>query len=386
MQFDTIAHIGAGKCGSSALQAYLSAHPELSNRAGAKLYYGALSRGGFVPPEEMPKLLNKSINGYISSVGSEIIEQIPPVAKERIINALRKFPAPLMMSHESWFAGMRRPGGRLALLELLSARGARSVGMIAYVRAPVKWINSAWWQWGAWLPNVNFQQWLDGAIRSCTWLHPARAVAMEPGVAAFQLRPVLGDVVSQFLDAIDCETPASASTASNRSLPKEFLELFKHAPDLRPGPHVVNADFIALRAIAHSEHSYTPTPWVLDMDQVTMILKRTRQSNMAILDMMSEEDRNAVIADPAWWDAGAYTRCSRVDPFQLPAAAPEDLLPMGADLMRLLRRAMWVVARNGLLGELDNPLPPHWSPERETPCHGNGNAVAKAKDLGATPP
>lgn len=361
MQFDTIAHVGAGKCGSSALQSFLTAHSTLTGRSGRKFHYGAITKGGFVPPEEMAGMLNRSINGYISSVGAGVIDQIPPAAQERIVRTLRKFPSPLILSSEGWLLGMMRPGVNRTLIELLSARGARRVKMIAYVRPPVKWLNSAWWQWGAWKSGVSFPQWIQGALRSCMWNEPARAIAGTPEIAEFELRPVLGDVVAQFLESLGCDPPADGAV-SNRSLPKEVLELYRHAPDLRPSPHVVNADFIALRAISQSEHRYSSTPWVLGPAQISMILERTRESNLAMLELMSPEDKKAVLDDPAWWDAGAYANCVRTNPMELPPATPEELLPLSADLMRLLRRAMRVVSAHGLLHELDEPLPPNWLP------------------------
>jgi hypothetical protein len=132
-------------------------------------------------------------------------------------------------------------------------------------------------------------------------------------------------------------------------------------------------DFVALRAIAQSNHSYAPTPWVLGREQIEMIIKKTRDSNSAILDMMSDEDRKAVLADPSWWSADAYTECEAVNPLKPPAAQPEAMLSLGADLLRMLRRAMYVVSKHNLLDELDEPLPPNWLP----PAH--------AKEAGSAP-
>jgi len=67
------------------------------------------------------------------------------------------------------------------LLQLVAPPDSnRDVELIAFVRPQVKWINSAWWQWGAWDANNDFESWLETAIGACQWFNYLKQAKTSP--------------------------------------------------------------------------------------------------------------------------------------------------------------------------------------------------------------
>jgi len=129
----------------------------------------------------------------------------------------------LFLSCEGWLSLFRTQSGIDRIMPLLSGGGRREVRLAAFVRPPVKRINSAWWQWGAWENGANFDTWLESAIRACNWSSAFRNI---PEGVNLVVRPVIGDVVHQMADITACEIPSVSSLDSNKSSSAEFLSLF----------------------------------------------------------------------------------------------------------------------------------------------------------------
>ncbi len=256
----TVAHIGAGKCGSSAIQTMFSNFPKSGYPGGGGITYGSLTPRGLIHGPAVRKQLERSISSYVSSATTAQITKWDQKTCEKSIRQMARFPNDLLLSCEGWLSFFRTQRGADRLMLLLSGGGRREVRLVAFVRPPVKRINSAWWQWGAWEKNVKFEKWLDGAIGACDWSTPLRNVPEETELV---VRPVLGDVVKQLCDIAGCGMPSTDALSSNKSLSAEFLSLFLQFRDLRPTPHAADSDFLATRAVAQSQFSYRGTPWVL---------------------------------------------------------------------------------------------------------------------------
>jgi len=349
----TFAHIGAGKCGSSAIQTHFSKHPEMNYLAGGILTYGALTSQGLLCGSAIRKKLNHSISGYVSSASNAQITKWNQKTYKKNIGQMARCPNDLFLSCEGWLSLFRTQSGIDRIMPLLSGGGRREVRLAAFVRPPVKWINSAWWQWGAWEKGVDFETWLKGAIRACDWSSLLRNIPAETELI---VRPVLGDVVGQMCDIIGCEMPQASAQISNKSLSAEFLSLFLQFRDLRPSPHAAVSDFLATRAVAQSEFSYRGTPWVLSPEHIDLIIERTRETNLELLGFMDASDRTRIENDAAWWAADAYAGMTFSPPLGPLILPEESLANLGADIFRSYRHSMKVLARHGLLSELEEEI------------------------------
>ncbi len=113
---------------------------------------------------------------------------------------------------------------------------------------------------------------------------------------------------------------------------------------------------MASRVLSVQSPRYSSTPWVLGPKRIEQILKRTKNSNMKLIELMTPADREAVLADPSWWSPEAYQNCSRVDPDVAPRAAPGDMTALSVDLFRGLNASVKVIARTRTSPELDLAL------------------------------
>jgi hypothetical protein len=350
MILETIAHVGAPKCGSSALQSYLTHNPMLTNKTGDSIGYGSFGFHGFTPPDKIKKLINYRIRGYECSAEGQAIRGFSDSLKSQIKSAIEKYPTSLIFSCEDWTNTFVSNDSDI-LIDLLTAGNSRRLKVVMFVRPPVQWINSAWWQWGAWVKNLDFKLWLANAIDNCKWSKYLRKIQKLKNVSDLLVFPLRGDIIPQFFHSINCEVSYSENSTKNQSLPAEIINLFKHSPELRPGPHDSAIDFVALRAILGSSHSYQKSPWILEKSHIEEILDKTYDSNIDILNLMSEEDKCFVLKSPTWWLLEPYEK--NISFSSIGASTQHDYINLSADFLKLLNQTMFVLGKHGLLNELN---------------------------------
>jgi len=363
----SILHIGAGKCGSSSIQSFLSHHhtlmtgPELS-----KLAYGCLSKNGLKTDLRIERNLNRQVSGYISSPSVAKISQFSQQQRSSIQDSVTRHPDDLIFSCEGWLGALCQPAMFNMVLELVAPQHSnRDVELIAFVRPPVKWINSAWWQWGVWNHNSDFEGWLKTAIESVQWFNLLSQAMNFPSVKRLTVEPVHQDVVKQLIRIVDIRECEHVRTSSNQSLPAEALQLFVQHRQHRQNAHSSFNDFLIGHAIRSNASQYSPTPWVLRPQDISRILEATHDSNCKLLELMDEENRCRVREDHHWWDAGAYTHLKNIDPYLHldPAQASPYLL--ASDLFTSLEVAVEIMRSRGLLQAYLDALAKAQRPDRD---------------------
>lgn len=342
---EIILHIGAGKCGSSALQTALTAAPVAQNAAGARLSYAVIRRGRLLAGPEV----RAGALGYASSDNAEALTRLSDRRLARIGRHLRAIDADkVVLSCEGWFSASDAFTERL-----LPALGI-APQVFCYVRPQVDYLNAAWWQWGAWEDSKTFDQWLAGRIRLAHW---ARRLTAWKGSVPVTVRLLPQDIVADFFGSMGFERPATAQAPVNKGLPEAVLRLYQRNRSLRPASHAPQMDFVLSRSLGLPGN----TPWVISQDRAAQVIARVRRDNLDLLDLLDPVSRAIMRADRRWWSAGAYQDKIVSDHGPVPPDIGE-LQILQAALERAARQAGpgWTMAdrvRDRLFGPA-RPVPP----------------------------
>jgi hypothetical protein len=291
-------HIGSGKCGSSALQSYLSKNCNLITRDDKRIAYVALGVDGtIISGDRIKDAQKKSVWQYVSSVNLSNCRD--KYFNENILNSLNALSQDVIVfSCEGWINELS-----LAKEFFKEISEQHEVEIIVYVRDPVGWLNSAWWQWGAWA-DVDFKRWLNHELESVKWIKKIKSWD-QSGLAKFvNVRVLSGDVVSDFLELLNVQSIPSLEEplASNKSLPSEILRFFQKRRRLRPTPHDSSIDFSMMRCL---DLEGGPD-WVMDAETVKYILSETKGYSLELQDFLSDGQKKIIKDKSEWWNISAF--------------------------------------------------------------------------------
>ncbi|HAC60453.1 MAG TPA: hypothetical protein DCF73_19130 [Rhodobiaceae bacterium] len=300
-------HIGAGKCGSSSIQTALTRSPAVGDIA----TYAKIARDGSI--KVRPSASRET--GYTASINVDTVDPgILPAISTNLGAAIER-AGPLILSYEGWHnrVDMFR---KHRLLE-----GCGPVTVIYYVRAPVGYVNSAWWQWGVW-KGWTIEKAMTRFTNHARYGLHARAWAELPEVERVICRPVAGDVVPDFFSLFGVNPPEMEKT--NVTLPGGVLRLMQRNPDLWKS-HRLN--FLLGDAFTSRE----PAPWVLAPDQIGRIIEETRESTEMLQEFMDPDAWSKIRDDALWWDANAYAGKRAENPYEGEVANADTI---AADLLK----------------------------------------------------
>lgn len=295
---EIILHIGAGKCGSSALQRAMSLSPRMSDGDGRRYRYTFYDRSGnLAGPDRVYLQALSSPWDYAACTGLET----PQFNDETLDRLSKSFSSALeagytpILSNEHWLVGFQDFVDR----EILLRWGVRA-RVVMYVRPPVDWLNSGWWQWGVW-ENQSPQHWMSQNLYKVEWDQLFEHWSKVPGVSRVDLRLGTSDVVQDFAELLSVELPNSGGL--NKSLGADILRLMQRNRELRPGPHNSAIDFTVSRWL---EESGPPQPWVVSAEQVRAYLSDLRPGITRLLNLVQPEIAERIRSDARWWDPHAY--------------------------------------------------------------------------------
>lgn len=318
-------HIGAGKCGSSALQRYLSANPILPLKSGGRLIYSAIDKTGNILVGAMIRQRAQfSITGYVNSATLGELSRTDvqfhlPFARDNDL---------IVLSCEAW----RAEPERLESQDILSIFG--SVDAIMYVRPPIQYINSAYWQWGAW-EGQDISDFVDSRLSHACWEKSAARWDADKRVEKLTVRSLPSDIVSDFLEYADVETtqlPEAPGGNFNKSLPNSILRVMQRHPYLRRNSHDSEIDFVIEKYL--SDHSGRPD-WVLTPELCEHILTVTSPYNNALMERLTEEQAERIKSDNRWWEVEKDVEVRPATP--LPAADPQTDSLLASSIAQIFR-------------------------------------------------
>lgn len=331
-----VLHIGGDKCGSSSIQAFLSNYTINNDESTGKCFeYACLQPQGLIRGKNIRGKAISRPCGYLNSINLQKLASLSNDTLSSIRSDIATSPNSLIFSNEGW---LRSSHESLTLLTDLMSQttGDFQLEAIAFVRPPVSWINSAWWQWGAWQESLNFDEWVDKAIKSTHWSKFLTRIKQNPAISKLSVEPMRGDIVDQLCSSLTIKPSSSNKFRVNSSLPAVALKLYQEHRNLRPSPHDCRNDFIIQRAMAKSANIYNGPPWVLSTHQVERILKATKESASELLELVSPDARHNILGDERWWDASSFPSSLIADPSSLPLLDTESCFQLADDLFKLL--------------------------------------------------
>jgi len=295
-----ILHIGGGKCGSSSLQKYLSINN--SNQVNDKKYqyFCIYEDGTFSTGKDLVALAQKSVHGYLNCPASQTFVTDGTLRNSiiTIISQSAEHVVPIL-SFEGWASDWRlfAENNVFAGLEI-------SVEVLLYVRPPVEWFNSAWWQWGAW-SEMDLEQWIDGELSSgsCFWGDIAEQWGKFENCRRVMAYDVKHNVIQLFCEFIGASINPVEPLRINVGSPRALLGFLLRNRKYRSGPHDPRYEFLLERYVRFSGK---PAPWVLDRQTQAKILEETKSSNRKLIKYFPEKYRDLFLNDPRWSDIEAY--------------------------------------------------------------------------------
>ena len=288
------------KCGSSSIQSVLS--QDGFRRAGERrlAYVAILESGRVVSGKELTELAEYSPHGYCSSHDAIVVNKFSKKEKERVqaeLFALGKQFEFLVLSNESW-----GPHPDYFQDDCIFSHPGFDVSLISFVRPQVEWMNSAWWQWGAWT-NAPIWRWINNNRPKADWHLLLNKWKSKKWVNRVDVKLMEADVVSSLFEYLDLTF--SYEKEANRGLPESVLRLFQRHRDLRPGPHDSAIEFVISH---HLNLQSTGTPWVVPENMVRNLLEYFREGNQGLGELLGEDQKEKFFSDSRWWSVDSYQR------------------------------------------------------------------------------
>jgi hypothetical protein len=289
------------KCASSALQTYLSTQAFSKDTQNRCAYIALHADGKIVWGEDLFFNAAASPYGYCASHDGSSLSAYTETQKrdaQALIRRLTQEFDTVVLSCESW-------GGSPETFsdDCLFADIDIDVRVVAYIRPQVEWMNSAWWQWGAW-SDVPLLQWVEKNRAKAKWSRVLHEWRSKAWVQHVDLRILDEDIVQDFASYLGAYS-ASVQALANQGLPDVILRLFQRNRGLRQNAHSSAIEFILSRQM-HFAQSYMPTPWVLRPKLIAQLLAYYSDDNARLLQCLSEDQKNKMASNSLWWSPVGY--------------------------------------------------------------------------------
>jgi hypothetical protein len=288
-----ILHVGAPKCGSTALQNALSMSPDLVDQQGRSLRYIAWRQvgkvGGALYGRDVVQAAQASAYGYVSwpNFRPDDPASVIFAGLDRVRRAgLARGHVPIT-SCEGWISRAE------AFAPYLARWGHPPVEVVAFLRPVVEWNNSAFWQWGIWnVPSLD--SWLTRGNLRYSFGRDLEAWSRIPNVRV-RFAWAQPDAVAQFAQwyGVSLEPALARNTSSS---PPLVGVLMRHRR-LRPDGHTAATEFVVQRWCPPVEGRKL---WTVMARHVHQLRPMTQENLNALRRIASDDAMRAVCADRRW--------------------------------------------------------------------------------------
>ncbi|WGT48837.1 hypothetical protein [Thioclava nitratireducens] len=332
-------HVGAPKCGSSALQSAWSVHPDRASRTGHRVrYIGAAKVRGLVMPlrgRAVSHAAALSPYGYVSmpDPGREVgARPFAAFLQREMARAHRGGYIPFF-SNEGW---IRRPE---IFASLLADLGHPPVTVLAFLRPPLTWMNAAFWQWGVW-SRPCFDDWLRAWRCPYSFGADLAAWVRIPNVR-LQVAPAGHDAVA-CTDAL-FQTSSQPSRQRHRTGSAAQIGFLLRNRRFRPDTHRAEIEFLLQRCLAAGP--MLRRAWAIAPHHVETLQEIAQTQRQKLERVLPATQAEAICDDPFWASPYPYHPEIEKGPAQL-----DDLDELRVFAGRLLSGS-WPA--DATLGELD---------------------------------
>lgn len=325
-----VLHVGAPKTGSSALQFDLTWDPVRAavDRPGVSFEYVAIVGGELL---RGPRLLDKAADFAAHYAMSADLPHLMSAPAERVdacvaeLRQMRESGIVPILSYETWIYGKPR------LIRRLTASLDAPVQVVAYVRPPVSWLNSLYWQRHG-EGRTTTDIWVDVRLDSIDWAPWLENWRSAPNVGRLDVRLTGSSVTDDFCGVVGCAT-SERTVRHNESFPGEIAR-FLLRRNMPPGTDMSEVKFSFWRWLrnidpdAEIAGSLDATPLVFDEPMIRRIVEESREANERLLAMCDPAIRDRILADPRWWssDPEVHRPVKSVEP-KPPRIFPPDQQP-----------------------------------------------------------
>lgn len=299
-------HAGFPKCGSSSIQTFLSGQRIFYSKDGSKLIYAVLLGNSIVHGKSLCELIANNPTGYVSSLpwrNRKIsIENYFDTVGDQLLNLLMNNH--VILSQEAWIEEFEF----WKTVDFFK-KNEIEVTFICYIRPQIEWINSGWWQWGAWTES-SLDNWINSIIPGVKYFDRIIEFINIGWIKQVKVRLLNRKLLSDFstlLNLNDSYFSTDLDKLVNKGLPNSLLRLFQLHRQLRPGPHDAVIDSI----LTNNLQLKGKPAWVLDSTKITSIIRELYQNNKKLIEILDEDCRADFEADLRYWDAAAFESISK---------------------------------------------------------------------------
>jgi len=299
-----VLHVGAMKTGSSALQYDFtwtpirqSLHDKALSYEYCSLLPGTLLRGRRLQQHAGSFAADYSMSAELAVLTTQTPDQSAAVQKT-IASVHRDGRVPII-SYETWLSASADE--ITAFTESLGA----SLRVIAYVRPPVQWLASLYYQQSQDKFNST-NDFLAQHIPTARWIDAVHCWETAPFVDQVDIRLYTPDVCGDFCQVLNCQ-PSGFSVQHNKTLPTAAVDLLSRCP-LPEDVSLSEAKLALWRWLpdrAHSEMPLSPAVFPFNREEISTIIANTRDASLQLLDKLDSVSRQQMEADQRWWSADA---------------------------------------------------------------------------------
>lgn len=303
-----VLHVGGPKAGSSALQYDLTWNPRrpACDRPGVAYEYVALNaRGQLRRGQGLEEMASRFAAHYANSAAIESLLQLPRARLEACVGelrAMRRDGIVPIMSYELWLHA--EPSLVERFTELLQA----PLEVVAYVRDPVSWLTSAYWQRHQ-AEASSIDEWLEALLPLTRWADHLAVWQAQPAVRRLTVRLMEGSVAADFCSVLGC-APSPADVRHNVAFPGPFARfLTRHTmPESVSMSELKFAWWRWVSAIDYGEarvRAMGGLPRVIGQPQLDAIIDATAAASERLLDRCDAATADRIRRDRRWWSRDA---------------------------------------------------------------------------------
>ena len=294
-----VLHSGGPKCGSSALQTFLTQNPKMKTISGQKVEYWAVrsrknlkNQISFFPVNE-PKFSGGIKYVESRSLGEEFkVRCLHEIFRDFVSEYSQKEKKIFVFSSESWamrFQDADRAGCgcevNFRILNYLS------------VRPQIDMLIPAYLQWAVWTDTPTLDKAFQILQEVADWgkqIENAAKLGVDISIVRYT-KDIIEDFCSAFeIDRDSIQRPIKKRV--NGSLPLEVIALMLRNRELRPGPHKSEMDFIVEDILDSSDFKSEGVSLRVEPKLVKEIEVHFQESNLKLMDSLSEEHASAYMA------------------------------------------------------------------------------------------